>query len=117
MRGELSISDVLTAEHLACGRRAAWLGHLAGEFGKPYMRELRQRLVDEERSQHRILPPPRRVFEALDETTPEEVKVVILGQDPYPVYGQAHGLAFSVEQVDRPLSLAKIFAAVARDAG
>ena len=109
-----SIGDVLTAEHLGCGRRAAWAEHLAGEFDKCYMRDLRQCLVREERS-HRILPQPHRIFEALDETTPEEAKVVILGQDPYPTYGQAHGLAFSVEQGDRPGPLAKVFMAIGRD--
>ena len=116
MHNELSIGDVLTAEYLACGRRALWADHLAAEFGKPYMRDLRRRLVREERS-HQILPQPHRIFEALDETTPEEVKVVILGQDPYPSYGQAHGLSFSVEQGQRPPSLAKIFAAVKHDIG
>ena len=65
----LSIGDVLTAEYLACGRRAAWADHLAAEFDKPYMGELRQRLVREERRQRRILPQPHRIFKALDETT------------------------------------------------
>lgn len=113
----LSIGDVLTAEHLACGRRAAWADHLAAEFNEPYMGELRERLLGEERSQRRILPEPRRIYEALDETTPDEVKVVILGQDPYREPGQAHGLSFSVEQGARPMALAKLFAAIKRDLG
>ena len=78
------------------------------------MRALRQDLIREE-AEHAIFPPPERIFEALDETTLDEVKVVIIGQDPYPERGQAHGLAFSVERGGRPMSLAKIIAEVDRD--
>lgn len=108
------MADVLTAEHFASGRRACWAPHLGAEFDRPYMRRLRQYLVREEAS-HAIFPQPERVFEALDETALDEVKVVIIGQDPYPAPGQAHGLAFSVECGERPQSLAKIFAEVNRN--
>ena len=110
----MSIGDALTAAHFARGRRACWAPHLAAEFSADYMANLRRRLIAEEQAGNRILPRPERVFEALDETTLEEVKVVIVGRDPYPGPHQAHGLAFSVEQGGRPTSLQKIFAEVNR---
>lgn len=110
----VSIGDVLTAAHFARGRRACWAPHLAAEFDADYMVDLRRRLIAEEQAGNRILPRPERVFEALDETTPEEVKIVIIGQDPHPGPDQAHGLAFSIELGSRPTSLQKIFAEVNR---
>lgn len=64
-----------------------------------------------------ILPPATQVFAALERTQPEAVKAVILGQDPYPTPGHAHGLAFSVEPDVRPLprSLNNIFKELAED--
>nr|WP_187429944.1 uracil-DNA glycosylase [Roseobacter litoralis] len=61
--------------------------------------------------QRQILPPPGLVFRALERVQPEAVKVVILGQDPYPTPGHAHGLAFSADAKTRPLprSLGNIF--------
>lgn len=115
MGSVVSIGDVLTVEGFVRGRRACWAPNLAAEFEQPYMRRLRQRLVDEERAGRAILPQPSRVFEALDETTPDEVKVVVIGQDPYPAPGQAHGLAFSVANGERPQSLIKIFSEIDRD--
>ncbi|WP_299353258.1 uracil-DNA glycosylase [uncultured Shimia sp.] len=66
-----------------------------------------------------ILPPEDQVFAALDRGTPEEVRVVILGQDPYPTPGHAHGLSFSVEPEVRPLprSLNNIFKEMVEDLG
>lgn len=113
-RKRVPIADVLTAEHFASGRRACWAPHLGPEFDLPYMRRLRQYLIREE-AEHAIFPQPERIFEALDETTLDEVKVVIIGQDPYFTLGQAHGLAFSVECGARPASLQKIFAEVNRN--
>lgn len=112
----MPIADVLTAQHFASGRRACWGPYLREEFDRPYMRKLRRCLVAEE-AEHRIFPQPERIFEALDETALDEVKVVIIGQDPYPAPGQAHGLAFSVECGKRPQSLSKIIAEVDRDMG
>lgn len=104
----VSVAEVLTAEYLEDGRRASWAPHLRGEFGQPYMRQLRQFLIAEE-SNGQLLPQPECIFEALEETTLEEVKVVIIGQDPYPQPGHAHGLAFST-MLDgiRPPSLRNI---------
>lgn len=68
---------------------------------------------------HRILPPADQVFAALELCPPESVKVVILGQDPYPTPGHAHGLAFSVEPDVSPLpkSLKNIFKELENDVG
>ena len=107
----MNIGDALTAAHFADGRRGAWVPYLQGEFDRPYMRSLRECLAEEE-SDYGILPPPEHVFEALDETTPEDVKIVIIGQDPYYVPGQAHGLAFSALGPTRPKSLSNILAEV-----
>ena len=112
----VSVAEVLTAEYLEDGRRASWAPHLRGEFSQPYMSELRQFLVSEE-SCGQLLPRPECIFEALEETTLEEVKVVIIGQDPYPEPGQAHGLAFSTMDEVRPQSLSKILAEVGRNMG
>ena len=110
----MSIADILTAQYFTSGRRACWAPHLQAEFNCGYMRQLRQFLIAEE-AEHAIFPQPARIFEALDETTLDEVQVVIIGQDPYPTRGQAHGLAFSVECGERPQSLSKIIAEVERD--
>ena len=112
----VSVAEVLTAGYFDEGRRSLWAPHLRDEFDRPYMRRLRGYLADEE-SKYGIFPKPKSIFEALDETTPSEVKVVILGQDPYPEPGQAHGLAFSTLSRKRPQSLSKIFAEVKRNVG
>ena len=77
---------------------------------------IRQTLARETRD---ILPPQPQVFAALDRCPPETVRVVILGQDPYPTPGHAHGLSFSVEPDVRPLprSLTNIFKELADDLG
>ena len=113
-RQKMSIADVLTAQYFTSGRRACWAPHLRAEFNCGYMRQLRRFLIAEE-AEHIIFPQPARIFEALDKTTLDEVQVVIIGQDPYPTRGQAHGLAFSVECGERPQSLSKIIAEVNRD--
>ena len=112
----VSVAEVLTAEYLEDGRRASWAPHLRGEFDRPYMHQLRQFLENEE-SNDRLLPTPERIFEALEETTLEEVKVVIIGQDPYPKPHRAHGLAFSTLRRKRPDSLRGILAEVERNMG
>ena len=74
----------------------SWLERLDQEFEQPYMHKLREFLMT--RKQHRavIFPPGQQIFNALNSTPFEKVKVVILGQDPYHGPGQAHGLCFSV---------------------
>jgi uracil-DNA glycosylase len=66
-----------------------------------------------------VLPPPGDVFNALHLTPPQQVRAVIVGQDPYPTPGDAHGLAFSVEGSQRklPMSLRTIFKSLEKDTG
>ena len=73
-----------------------WDRVLEGEFQKPYYQLVRNFLIEEYRSQT-IYPDMRDIFNALRYTPYGDVKVVILGQDPYHEPGQAHGLAFSVQ--------------------
>lgn len=92
-----------------------WSALLAEEKSKPYFNELLQR-VAKARQQTTVYPQPEQVFNALKQTPPEQVKVVILGQDPYHGPGQAHGLSFSVpDGVKLPPSLRNIFKAVQAD--
>lgn len=95
-----------------------WRAALQGEFSAPYMAELRQYLVGEMRAGKSVLPPPDQWFRALDLTPLDDVRVVILGQDPYHGAGQAHGLCFSVrEGVPPPPSLLNIRKEIAADLG
>lgn len=97
--------------------RAGWKHLMAAEVAKPYFREL-QRFLAEERSRHVVYPPEPEVQTAFRLTPYERVRVVILGQDPYPGPGQAHGLAFSVKPgVPAPPSLLNIFKELAADLG
>lgn len=94
-----------------------WYKPLAAEFQAPYFAELRRFLVAE-REQHTIYPPARSIFNAFHSTPFEQVRVVILGQDPYHGPGQAHGLSFSVPPgIPPPPSLANIFTELNRDLG
>ncbi|MBH80590.1 MAG: uracil-DNA glycosylase [Gammaproteobacteria bacterium] len=89
---------------------ASWKEALGEEFGKPYMKQLREFLQREKQAGKRIYPPGSRIFAALDATPLPDVKVVIIGQDPYHGAGQAHGLCFSVPPgVAAPPSLINIF--------
>lgn len=95
---------------------AGWKAALADEFGKEYMRSLREFLRVQKANGQIIYPPGSRIFNALDSTPLDQVKVVILGQDPYHGPGQAHGLAFSVPPGIRPPpSLQNIFKELERD--
>jgi len=80
-----------------------WTTHLSAEFDKDYMKSLRDFLKAEKARGKQILPHSKLWFNALNTTAPEKVKVVILGQDPYPTPGHAHGLCFSVLEDVRPL--------------
>ena len=86
-----------------------WLAALGDEFEKPYMADLRAFLVAE-RAAHTVFPPGRDMFNAFSYTPLSQVRVVVLGQDPYHGPGQAHGLCFSVRRgVPPPPSLVNIF--------
>ncbi len=86
-----------------CIEKTSWHRYLKDEFLKPYMQALEIFLEQEEKSGKTILPPKNQWFEALNVTPLDEVKVVILGQDPYPTVGHAHGLCFSVLPDVKPL--------------
>ena len=96
---------------------ASWLTHLADEFEKPYMKKLNQYLLDEKKVGKNILPKESLWFNALNSTPLEHVRVVILGQDPYPTAGHAHGLCFSAlpEVTPLPKSLLNIYKELASD--
>ncbi len=88
----------------------SWKQKLGLEFQQPYMKALKNFLIKEIKSKKTIYPSPQEYFFALDTVPFEEVKVVILGQDPYHGPGQAHGLCFSVRPfVPPPPSLINIF--------
>ena len=94
-----------------------WNHILADEFTLSYWQEL-QEFVMLERSQHQVFPAPENVFNALELTSFAQTQVVILGQDPYHEPGQAHGLAFSVQDGTRiPPSLRNIYKELADDIG
>ncbi|MGV3760202.1 MAG: uracil-DNA glycosylase [Actinomycetota bacterium] len=97
--------------------RTDWNPVLKPELAKPYWGEL-QRFVAEERQRGPVYPAPDEVFAALHLTPYAEVKVLILGQDPYHGPGQAHGLCFSVRPaVPPPPSLQNVFAELEADLG
>jgi len=82
---------------------SSWLALLEDEFSKPYMKELKSFLSNERELGKNILPRASLWFNALNSTPLDRVKVVILGQDPYPTVGHAHGLCFSALQEVKPL--------------
>lgn len=96
----------------------SWRAILSEEFYKPYMAELKEFLVAEKKSGKTIYPKGEEYFAALDRTPFDQVKVVIIGQDPYHGPGQAHGLCFSVKPgVAVPPSLVNIFKELKTDLG
>jgi uracil-DNA glycosylase len=96
----------------------SWKSRLMDEFGKPYMTGLREFLKQEKAAGKTIYPKGNEYFAALDHTPFDQVKVVILGQDPYHGMNQAHGLCFSVRPgVALPPSLNNIFAELKNDLG
>lgn len=96
---------------------SCWKDHLESEFGKPYFANLVS-FVKEEYKKYTIYPPGREIFSAFDYCNFENVKVVIIGQDPYHGPGQANGLCFSVRDgVRKPPSLLNIFKEIKDDLG
>lgn len=95
----------------------SWKSQLSEEFGKPYFEQLTG-FVKSEYSQYTVYPPGQEIFRAFDACSFQEVKVVIIGQDPYHGPGQANGLCFSVhEGVRVPPSLVNIFKEIQADLG
>ena len=94
-----------------------WQDALKDEFKKPYYKELYEKVNQEYRTR-KIFPASRDIFNAFHLTPLEKVKVVILGQDPYHGYGQAHGLCFSVQEgITPPPSLVNIYKELHDDIG
>ena len=94
-----------------------WLEPLTPEFKKPYYKDLYE-TVKKEYHEHPVFPPSDDIFNAFDFTPLSEVKVVIIGQDPYHEPGQAHGLCFSVKPgVKTPPSLVNIYKELNDDLG
>lgn len=102
--------------HMGLLQEQSWLRALKEEFALPYVKSLERFLEEEGRSGNRIYPPLQEVFSALEETPFDEVRVVIIGQDPYHGEGEAHGLSFSVKKgVALPPSLRNIFKELVED--
>lgn len=96
----------------------SWKSRLINEFTAPYMLQLKEFLRQQLAANKQIFPKGNEYFAALDLTPFEQVKVVILGQDPYHGPGQAHGLCFSVRpEVDIPPSLVNIYKELEADLG
>jgi len=95
---------------------ASWKEVLSEEFSKPYFDQIKQHLVVSKTAGNTIYPPGRLIFNAFNSTPFHDVKVVILGQDPYHNPGEAMGLSFSVPKGVRiPPSLKNIYKEIQRD--
>lgn len=95
----------------------SWKEALSAEFTHPYMEDLKTFLIEEKKN-YTIFPQGSNIFNAFNSTPFENVKVVILGQDPYHGPGQAHGLSFSVQHgIPLPPSLQNIFKELVSDIG
>lgn len=97
------------------GIEPSWKRALAYEFKQEYFHDLAN-FVRSEYLSHKVFPPPKRVFNAFEVCPFEQVRVVIVGQDPYHGNGQANGLSFAVDEGVRiPPSLQNIFKEIAHD--
>lgn len=96
---------------------SSWKDVLTKEFSAPYFKQLREFLVTEKKN-YKVFPPGNEIFAAFNHTPFENVKAVIIGQDPYHKAGQANGLCFSVSPgVRKPPSLANVFKELQTDLG
>ena len=96
---------------------SSWKSRLANEFNAPYFEQLTN-FVRDAYTHHQIFPPAKLIFNAFDLCPFDQVKVVIIGQDPYHGLGQAHGLSFSVnENMPLPPSLKNIYQEIRSDLG
>ena len=96
----------------------SWQSLIGDQFDQPYMQTLREFLLSEKRAGKRVYPPGPHMFAAMDLVPVEQVKIVIIGQDPYHGPNQAMGLSFSVPE-DQPLppSLRNIYTEIQEDMG
>ena len=94
----------------------SWKPFLEGEFQKDYMIKIKSFLLECSKNKREIYPHPKDIFKSLELTSFDNIKVVILGQDPYHGPNQAHGLAFSVQKnIPNPPSLKNIFKEISED--
>jgi len=101
---------------MAIDLEESWLEVLRDEFDKEYMVKLRQFLVEEKNAGYVVYPKNTDIFNAFKKTPLSQLKVVILGQDPYHGANQAHGLSFSVQKgINPPPSLKNIFKELQQD--
>ena len=106
------------AEQSSVELEPGWKQVLGDEFTKPYMQDLKAFLRQEKQAGETVYPPGPDIFRAFNETPFDQVKVVILGQDPYHGPNQAHGLCFSVPHgINPPPSLANIYKELHNDIG
>lgn len=96
----------------------SWHDSLKEEINKPYIFDLKKFLETERMKGEKIFPPENEVFNAFKQTPYDQVKVVLMGQDPYHGEGQAHGLCFSVQKgTPLPPSLKNIYKEMEQDLG
>ena len=96
----------------------SWLNHLEDEFQKHYMKLIKKKLLELKKNNIPFYPAGKDLFKAFNLTPLDQLKVVILGQDPYHSPNQAHGLCFSVpESIKPPPSLINIFKELTDDLG
>ncbi|MFZ2150559.1 MAG: uracil-DNA glycosylase [Candidatus Absconditicoccaceae bacterium] len=96
----------------------SWKEVLKEEFSKPYFLQIKEFLLQEKNNGNIIYPEGKNIFNAFNQTPFDQVRVVILGQDPYHGEGEAHGLCFSVQDgVRQPPSLKNIFKEIESDLG
>ena len=101
---------------MAVDLEPSWLEALGDEFNKPYMAQLRSFLKDEKESGQKVYPKNSDIFNAFNKTPFTDLKVVLLGQDPYHGENQAHGLSFSVQKgIGIPPSLRNIYKELTTD--
>lgn len=111
-------SDIHASPSVKVQINESWNALLHDEFQKSYFKSIRSFLVEEKQQGKTIYPPGQLIFNAFNQTPVDQVRVVILGQDPYHNPGEAMGLCFSVpKQVPIPASLKNIYKEIHRDLG
>eukprot|EP00066_Takifugu_rubripes_P024775 XP_011614041.1 PREDICTED: uracil-DNA glycosylase [Takifugu rubripes] len=114
-RNKRAALERLTSAQIPAGIGEGWRDKLSAEFGKPYFKQLTT-YVAEERKRRTVYPPADQVFTWTQMCDIRDVKVVILGQDPYHGHNQAHGLCFSVKRpVPPPPSLENMYKELVSD--
>lgn len=118
MRQTFLVLSAMNTSRKPIDLHPSWLAHLAPEFDLPYMQQLKQFLLQQKQAGKVIYPESKHIFNAFNSTPLDQVKVVILGQDPYHGPNQAHGLCFSVQPgIQTPPSLQNIYKEIQRDLG